>query len=186
MGLIQCQDCGQQVSDRAPACPHCGWSPQGEIPEWQPTSKMAWTKPGEFISKYRIPHFIGVAAYGGLGLFTIIDEDWSGIVSLAGVLIAIYLLTLLTGRALSMRSANHEVRRATLFDFLDILLISLAMTFISGFWMGFANEAFSRHSDVPGVYLRMGMTFSGIATFAFLILVASGISTIADRTESPR
>ena len=29
MGLITCPDCGKDVSDRAPACPHCG-APSGE------------------------------------------------------------------------------------------------------------------------------------------------------------
>lgn len=51
MALIECPDCGAQVSDAAPACPHCGRPNQ----------------PVESLKRDRIRHEAG-AAIGGLAV----------------------------------------------------------------------------------------------------------------------
>ena len=35
MPLIECPDCGQQISSLAPACPHCGRPAEGQIIDLQ-------------------------------------------------------------------------------------------------------------------------------------------------------
>lgn len=36
MALVQCPECGGQVSSHAPACPHCGYAPSAAPPAHQP------------------------------------------------------------------------------------------------------------------------------------------------------
>ena len=46
MALIKCYECGKEISDKAPSCPHCG------APKLVATNKKVKTKKSLVFSKY--------------------------------------------------------------------------------------------------------------------------------------
>ena len=65
MALISCPECGKQISDTAPSCPHCGYlfstSTSAYVKQPKPT------KIGEF--KQNVGGGIAILAVGIIGLF---------------------------------------------------------------------------------------------------------------------
>lgn len=51
MALIECPECGEQVSTLAAACPHCGFPMSGTAPEAGRRSRgpSRWTDPGFWV-----------------------------------------------------------------------------------------------------------------------------------------
>jgi len=50
MGLVKCPDCTKEVSDKAPACIHCGRPKPGERPAAPPTPPPKKFKPDHFFT----------------------------------------------------------------------------------------------------------------------------------------
>ena len=54
MALIKCYECGKEISDKAPSCPHCG------APKLVAANKEVKTKKSLALSKYLKPIGIGL------------------------------------------------------------------------------------------------------------------------------
>lgn len=66
MGLVKCPDCGKEVSDKAPACIHCGRPKPGDRPPPPPGPPPSKFKPDKTLNLLG-----GLLLLGGLaGLMT--------------------------------------------------------------------------------------------------------------------
>jgi len=70
MALINCPDCGKEVSDQAPTCPNCG-HPLKELNQPSPEVKVEGHKEGCFLQTLNVGCMITFAIIGFIIFFVI-------------------------------------------------------------------------------------------------------------------
>ena len=71
MALINCPDCGKEMSDRAPACPHCG-HPNAKAVTIEQTGKK-WKFLQLFGVIFLLIGIIGIFQDGPVAIFTLLS-----------------------------------------------------------------------------------------------------------------
>lgn len=71
MALINCPDCGKEVSDQAPTCPNCGRPIKKEVSKSKPEVKVEGQKEGCFLQTLNVGCMIIFAIIGIIILLAI-------------------------------------------------------------------------------------------------------------------
>lgn len=177
MAMIECPQCANAMSDRAAACPKCGWT--------SPTAGATAARAagvgllGQPVKMLLAP----VAGFAALGLVSLVDADSvTQMGMLAGAALGVALLGLVGHRALNLRHAGDR-RLSHCYDIFEIAIVALAISFVGGFWWGFAGEVLGHGRNVREMYASWMAMFGSLSATAALVALVGATLTIATREQ---
>lgn len=128
-----------------------------------------------YIQSSRVYHLAGVGAFAALGLLSMIRiEILLDVIKLLSIVVGFYFFALVFKRGFDLRRATRAQVGLIILDLTEIFLINLALSFVSGFWFGFANAALSSgRSDVLDTHIVGVVTATSGCCYAFLFILVS-------------
>lgn len=185
MALIQCAECGNQMSDLADNCPKCGWSAAAATAAATPRVPAAGLlQLGPFLAEARMPHLAGLAAFAVMGMVSMLDVEMiTNAGRLVGAVGSLYLLVLVCSRAFGLRAASAHQRRVACLDAFEIALYAAVASWTAAFWWGFAIEAVSGANDVKEMLLHNASLLATTSFAAFVLCIAMAAVSVAASEE---
>jgi chromate transport protein ChrA len=192
MALIQCTECGRDVSDRAESCPNCGMSINSAPPSKHESSSNS-NPAHSFLLAGRKEHLLGIAGFAGIGLITLADEDLlTGAMALVGIAIAVYLLVVIIRQLFALKKAPPHETHERMFELVEVVIYSVLLSMVAGFWSGFTSTIASVGNDVEAGHAAIALLFGsttaigiGTSTVAGLACLLRAITSHDAKSRSP-